>query len=195
MCDSFRLQFQFVNSFLSLFYIAFYLQDQARLKEVGDLISRPRAVPSSTKPVACTLFQQLAALLISRQVIGNLKESAWPYLLEHMRLAKMSFDLWGVLTPVAARPPPGVAAPPPDADAKADADGQPESGTAGARRSIGQAELESSLFKVRLRTQFARCTPLPSHKRGYELAGATRLNRDLHYRHPFLTDKPLFSGK
>lgn len=31
----FCLQFQFVNSFLSLFYIAFYLQDQARLKEVG----------------------------------------------------------------------------------------------------------------------------------------------------------------
>lgn len=28
-------QFQFVNSFLSLFYIAFYLQDQARLKEVS----------------------------------------------------------------------------------------------------------------------------------------------------------------
>lgn len=27
-------QFQFVNSFLSLFYIAFYLQDQERLKEV-----------------------------------------------------------------------------------------------------------------------------------------------------------------
>lgn len=31
---SFIFQFQFVNSFLSLFYIAFYLQDQERLKEV-----------------------------------------------------------------------------------------------------------------------------------------------------------------
>lgn len=30
-------QFQFVNSFLSLFYIAFYLQDQARLKEVSSV--------------------------------------------------------------------------------------------------------------------------------------------------------------
>jgi hypothetical protein len=30
------LQFQFVNSFLSLFYIAFYLQDQEKLKEVRD---------------------------------------------------------------------------------------------------------------------------------------------------------------
>lgn len=84
-------------------------------------------------------------MLISRQVIGNLKESAWPYLLEHMRLAKMSFDLWGVLTPVGARPLPGAEPP----DAKPEADSQPESGTPGARRSIGQAELESSLFKVR----------------------------------------------
>ncbi|KAJ8983111.1 hypothetical protein NQ317_001855 [Molorchus minor] len=75
--------FQFVNSFLSLFYIAFYLQDQARLKE------------------------QLAALLIARQVIGNLKESALPYMLEHMRLAKMSFDMWGALSPLANKPPPG----------------------------------------------------------------------------------------
>jgi hypothetical protein len=31
----FSFQFQFVNSFLSLFYIAFYLQDMNRLKEVS----------------------------------------------------------------------------------------------------------------------------------------------------------------
>lgn len=35
-------QFQFVNSFLSLFYIAFYLQDQERLKEVGLVLSYER---------------------------------------------------------------------------------------------------------------------------------------------------------
>lgn len=29
-------QFQFVNSFMSLFYIAFYLQDMDKLKEVGE---------------------------------------------------------------------------------------------------------------------------------------------------------------
>lgn len=29
--------FQFVNSFLSLFYIAFYLRDQEKLKEVGHI--------------------------------------------------------------------------------------------------------------------------------------------------------------
>lgn len=35
ICNDYpTFQFQFVNSFLSLFYIAFYLQDQERLKEV-----------------------------------------------------------------------------------------------------------------------------------------------------------------
>ncbi|XP_065335769.1 anoctamin-8 isoform X2 [Cloeon dipterum] len=87
-CENYRLEtkyenhlivkvalFQFVNSFLSLFYIAFYLQDQEKLKE------------------------QLAALLIARQVIGNIKECALPYLLEQFRLAKLSFELFGALSP------------------------------------------------------------------------------------------------
>ncbi|KAL3287914.1 hypothetical protein HHI36_002370 [Cryptolaemus montrouzieri] len=115
--------FQFVNSFLSLFYIAFYLQDQDRLK------------------------QQLAALFISRQVIGNLKESAVPYMLEHLRLAKMSFDLWGALSPVGNKSPPGSEertehSKPvePDSEAK-------NSSQAAERRSMSQAELESSLYK------------------------------------------------
>lgn len=67
--------FQFVNSFLSLFYIAFYLRDQEKLKE------------------------QLAGLLISRQIIGNLRESALPYAIEQWKLAKLSFNLWGALSP------------------------------------------------------------------------------------------------
>lgn len=67
------LVFRFVNSFLSLFYIAFYLQDLARLKE------------------------QLAALLLTRQLTGNLKESVLPYLKKHFQLAKLSFDLFGAL--------------------------------------------------------------------------------------------------
>lgn len=67
--------FQFVNSFLSLFYIAFYLRDQEKLKE------------------------QLAGLLISRQIIGNLRESVFPYFMEQMKLAKMSFVMWGALSP------------------------------------------------------------------------------------------------
>ncbi|XP_047117535.1 anoctamin-8 [Schistocerca piceifrons] len=107
--------FQFVNSFLSLFYIAFYLQDQEKLKE------------------------QLAALLIARQVIGNLKESALPYLLEQLRLAKLSFDLFGALSP---------------SEAKKDLSKEPQvtadDGTTTNKtgnRNISQAELESSLFK------------------------------------------------
>lgn len=67
--------FQFVNSFLSLFYIAFYLRDQEKLKE------------------------QLAGLLISRQIIGNLRESAFPYFMEQLKLAKISFSMWGAMSP------------------------------------------------------------------------------------------------
>ncbi|CAH0403409.1 unnamed protein product [Chilo suppressalis] len=67
--------FQFVNSFMSLFYIAFYLQDMDKLKE------------------------QLAVLLITRQLIGNLKESALPYLIENLRLAKICVDVFGAISP------------------------------------------------------------------------------------------------
>ncbi|XP_063988915.1 anoctamin-8 isoform X4 [Diachasmimorpha longicaudata] len=120
--------FQFVNSFLSLFYIAFYLQDQERLKE------------------------QLAALLIARQVISNLKESAIPYLIEQLRLARMSFELFGALSPSEARAPPGTAEEqskqsekqPEEIDEKDGKEGQ----RAKQQRTISQAELESSLYRV-----------------------------------------------
>uniref|UniRef100_A0A6P7G5P8 Anoctamin n=1 Tax=Diabrotica virgifera virgifera TaxID=50390 RepID=A0A6P7G5P8_DIAVI len=111
--------FQFVNSFLSLFYIAFYLQDQARLKE------------------------QLAALLIARQVIGNLKESALPYMLEHMRLAKLSFDMWGALSPLGNKSPPGTAETP-ETQSNETKDDNSELNT---KRTMSQAELESTLYK------------------------------------------------
>nr|CAD7428021.1 unnamed protein product [Timema monikensis] len=112
--------FQFVNSFLSLFYIAFYLQDQEKLKE------------------------QLAALLIARQVIGNLKESALPYLLEQLRLAKLSFDLFGALSPTEAKKElPG--------NQQEDSGLGEEQNSIGAKpagnRNVSQAELESTLFK------------------------------------------------
>ncbi|VEN36991.1 unnamed protein product [Callosobruchus maculatus] len=111
-------EFQFVNSFLSLFYIAFYLQDQARLKE------------------------QLAALLIARQVIGNLKESALPYMLERMRLAKMSFDMWGAMSPVDSKPTPGTEVKNSNDDNQS-GDGEEPTG----KRMMSQAELESTLYK------------------------------------------------
>ena len=34
----FLFQFQFVNSFLALFYIAFYLQDMDKLKDVSMIV-------------------------------------------------------------------------------------------------------------------------------------------------------------
>merc|ERR1712226_610296 len=67
--------FQFVNSFLALFYTAFYLQDMDKLKEL------------------------LAALLITRQVMGNIKEAVIPYFKKEIKLAKMSFDLYGAVSP------------------------------------------------------------------------------------------------
>ncbi|CAH0383350.1 unnamed protein product [Bemisia tabaci] len=112
--------FQFVNSFLSLFYIAFYLQDQERLKE------------------------QLATLLITRQFIGNLKESALPYLLEQFRLAKLSFDLFGALSPTEAK-----AQTEPQFDEVTDPDSKKQQSkpTSNRSRTVSQAELECSLFK------------------------------------------------
>ncbi|XP_066590008.1 anoctamin-10 isoform X2 [Prorops nasuta] len=122
--------FQFVNSFLSLFYIAFYLQDQERLTE------------------------QLAALLIARQVIGNLKESAVPYLIEQLRLARLSFELFGALSPSEARLPPGqlgdndLAVGKDEERRSEDAADETLTKTAGQKqRNVSQAELESSLYR------------------------------------------------
>ncbi|KAM7354217.1 anoctamin 8 white walker isoform 12-T15 [Cochliomyia hominivorax] len=149
--------FQFVNSFLSLFYIAFYLRDEEKLKE------------------------QLAGLLISRQIIGNLRESAIPYFLEQWKLAKLSFNMWGALSPtqdnnrtfadtLKTNTAATTAAAPSDTEKPKQSSGTstPQSGTpskqlpkkstaetagstptttASAKRNIGQAEIESSLYK------------------------------------------------
>uniref|UniRef100_A0A1I8PCQ7 Anoctamin n=1 Tax=Stomoxys calcitrans TaxID=35570 RepID=A0A1I8PCQ7_STOCA len=155
--------FQFVNSFLSLFYIAFYLRDEEKLKE------------------------QLAGLLISRQIIGNLRESAIPYVAEQVRLAKLSFNMWGALSPTQdnnrsfadtvmaakaaaaavsptsvssesekTKQPSGTSTPQPGTPSKqlpkkssTDTGCSTPTTTASAtRRNIGQAEIESSLYKV-----------------------------------------------
>ncbi|KAG8229744.1 hypothetical protein J437_LFUL007919 [Ladona fulva] len=113
--------FQFVNSFLSLFYIAFYLQDQEKLKE------------------------QLAALLIARQVIGNIKESALPYLLEQFRIAKLSFDLFGALSPSEEKKEDSIADKAEDDTPEQDDSSHPRRHII--NRSVNQAELESALYK------------------------------------------------
>lgn len=89
-------------------------------------------------------LQQLAALLIARQVIGNFKESALPYLLERMRQAKMSFDMWGALSPLTTKAPPGLEEKTPDSTTL-DEETEPPS----EKRTMSQAELESTLYKVR----------------------------------------------
>ncbi|XP_034140748.1 uncharacterized protein LOC117591556 isoform X3 [Drosophila guanche] len=120
--------FQFVNSFLSLFYIAFYLRDEEKLKE------------------------QLAGLLISRQIIGNLRESALPYFVEQYKLAKLSFNMWGALSPTqnltrSLAEELATA----EAELKAEASGTPtkthQQSQEASKRNIGQAEIESSLYK------------------------------------------------
>ncbi|XP_071448852.1 anoctamin-10 [Hetaerina americana] len=113
--------FQFVNSFLSLFYIAFYLQDQEKLKE------------------------QLAALLIARQVIGNIKESALPYLLEQFRIAKLSFDLFGALSPSDEKKEDSIIDKADEETSGHDGNSHPKRQIV--NRSVNQAELESSLYK------------------------------------------------
>jgi anoctamin-8 len=153
------LQFQFVNSFLSLFYIAFYLQDQEKLKEVRD--SHSYFVEVKLKNTY--FLQQLAALLIARQVIGNIKESALPYFLEQLRLAKLSFDMFGALSPSdEAKKDLGEAESgdskteeedSPKEDAAKDvgeleASVQPDKEVDKKSRNLSQAELEGALFKV-----------------------------------------------
>lgn len=64
-------------------------------------------------------------------------------MLEHLRLAKMSFDLWGALSPTGDRAPPGG-----EANEEKKREEPPQNREASAKRSMSQAELESSLYKV-----------------------------------------------
>uniref|UniRef100_A0A674NX13 Anoctamin n=1 Tax=Takifugu rubripes TaxID=31033 RepID=A0A674NX13_TAKRU len=69
--------FQFVNSYLSLFYIGFYLKDMERLKEM------------------------LATLLIIRQFLQNVKEVLQPYLYERHKLGELTpRAVWDLLLSV-----------------------------------------------------------------------------------------------
>ncbi|KAK2822195.1 hypothetical protein Q5P01_022260 [Channa striata] len=66
--------FEFINSYLSLFYIGFYLKDMERLKEM------------------------LATLLIFRQFLQNIKEVLQPYLYEQNKLGVFTPKvLWELL--------------------------------------------------------------------------------------------------
>ncbi|XP_028329280.1 anoctamin-8 isoform X2 [Gouania willdenowi] len=72
--------FEFINSYLSLFYIGFYLKDMERLKEM------------------------LATLLIFRQFLQNIKEVLQPYLYEQNKLGVFTPKvLWELLQAIALK--------------------------------------------------------------------------------------------
>lgn len=44
-------------------------------------------------------FQQLATQMITRQVLGNLREALLPYILWKMKLVKVGYDITGRMSP------------------------------------------------------------------------------------------------
>ncbi|XP_064353521.1 anoctamin-8 [Dromaius novaehollandiae] len=87
--------FQLVNSYLSLFYIGFYLKDMERLKEM------------------------LATLLLTRQFLQNVREVSQPHLYRRLRRGELSLRRLRELARTALRllaprrPPPPRRGPPP----------------------------------------------------------------------------------
>lgn len=81
----------------------------------------------------------MAVLLITRQIIQNIKESALPYLIEQFRLAKLSFDLFGALSPSVVGK---------EKREFSEATKSKEKKRPGESSTIPQAEVESTLFKV-----------------------------------------------
>ncbi|XP_032427473.1 anoctamin-8 isoform X1 [Xiphophorus hellerii] len=103
--------FQFVNSYLSLFYIGFYLKDMERLKEMLLVLSLLRSLQRQVREnlLPYVLFKiqmvvvsvpwffrallkskMLATLLIIRQFLQNVKEVLQPYLYERHKLGELS---------------------------------------------------------------------------------------------------------
>ncbi|ELW67182.1 Anoctamin-8 [Tupaia chinensis] len=92
--------FQFVNSYLSLFYIGFYLKDMERLKELLLVLSLSQSLERQLRavlvPLAALRFRlllrslrgllltarakMLATLLITRQFVQNVREGLQPHL-------------------------------------------------------------------------------------------------------------------
>ncbi|KAH9645675.1 hypothetical protein HF086_005324 [Spodoptera exigua] len=131
------------------------------------LISIPKNYRLETKyenHLIVKIALQLAVLLITRQVIGNLKESALPYLIENLRLAKICVDVFGAISPSKI---PTSAQLTELFEKKTDSSGDPpenslvnggtdkekddrrDSEPIVGQKVIHQAELESQLFKVR----------------------------------------------
>ncbi|XP_076009403.1 anoctamin-8 [Genypterus blacodes] len=111
--------FQFVNSYLSLFYIGFYLKDMERLKEMmlvlALFLSLQRQLRVNVLPCVFLRIQMLvvtvpwcfrgflrskmlATLLIIRQFLQNVKEVLQPYLYERHKLGELTLRaMWDLL--------------------------------------------------------------------------------------------------
>lgn len=63
-----------------------------------------------------------------------------------MRLAKMSFDMWGALSPLNSKSPPGTEETPTENEDNETKDDNAEQ--LNTKRTMSQAELESTLYKV-----------------------------------------------
>lgn len=104
----------------------------------------------------------MAGLLISRQIIGNFRESALPYIMEQWRLAVICFKMWGELSPskehaaslsstTLKQADEAAHKKKDDIEQKYDENEEgkvPLPLSQGTKRSIGQAEVESVFFKV-----------------------------------------------
>ena len=88
------------------------------------------------------LKELLAALLITRQVMGNIKESLIPYFKKEMKVAKLSFDLYGALSPTTATK-------------NMDEDPLTSNSPRQKDRVLSQVELESSAPNVGVPTSYA----------------------------------------
>lgn len=101
------LQFEFINSYLSLFYIGFYLKDMERLKEVRALrgINVSSSLLRVDQSAGCShSSQMLATLLIFRQFLQNIKEVLQPYLYEQNKLGVFTPKvLWELLRAIALK--------------------------------------------------------------------------------------------
>ncbi|XP_054373370.1 anoctamin-8 isoform X2 [Molothrus ater] len=127
--------FQFVNSYLSLFYIGFYLKDMERLKELLLILSlsqslarqlREALLPSILLHLHLSLIflrrllrfcwtlgvsKMLATLLITRQFLQNVREVSQPHLYRRLRRGELSVRSLrelgrALLRLLAPRPPP-----------------------------------------------------------------------------------------
>ncbi|KAM7388065.1 hypothetical protein PAMP_024266 [Pampus punctatissimus] len=151
--------FQFVNSYLSLFYIGFYLKDMERLKEMLLVLSLLRSLQRQVRVnVLPSLFlkvqmlvvsvpwffrtllrsKMLATLLIMRQFLQNVKEVLQPYLYERHKLGELTLRaVWDLLLSVLlkyARLAAGKAQASPTDQA------MPGPGLRGTRPGVGQAD-------------------------------------------------------